>query len=89
MSGSRTLVRGEDFLGDDKLLANMAMASVRLGILFEGVVDILWGFGAAKRFGGDWGWLCSDGELECSGALGFGACMGFAGFTGLRGVRGE
>ena len=89
MSGSQTLVRGEDFWGDDKLLANMAMALARLRTSFEGVVDILWGFGAAKRFGGDWGWLCSDGELERSGALGFGACTGFAGFTGLRGVRGE
>ena len=86
MSGSRTLVRGEDFLGDDKLLANMAMASARLGTSFEGVVDILWGFGAAKRFGGDWEWLCSDGESEHSGALGFGTCMGFAGFKGFKGV---
>ena len=89
MSGSQTLVWGEDFFGDDKLLANMVMASARLGMSFEGVIDILWGFGAAKRFGGDWGWLCSDGELEHSGALGFGVYMGFAGFTGLRGVRGE
>ena len=89
MSGSRTLVWGEDFLGDDKLLAHIAMASARLGTSFEGVVDILWKFGAAKRFGGDWGWLCSDGESEHSGALGFGVCTGFVGFTGLRGVRGE
>ena len=89
MSGSQTLVRGEDFWGDDKLLANMAMASARLGMSFEGVEDILWGFGAVKRLGGDWGWLCSDDESEHLGTSGLGACMGFAGFTGLRGVRGE
>ena len=88
VSGLQTLVQGEDFFGDDRLLASIVMASVRFWTSFKLVRDILSGFEARKILGGVWLGLCS--EDECDGS-GIGAGMGlFAGlFAELRGVWGE
>ena len=52
VSGLWTLVRGEDFFRDDRLLASIAMALARLGTSFELVRDILGGLKARKTLGG-------------------------------------
>ena len=84
VSGSQTLVQGEDFFGDDRLLASIVMASVRFWTSFKLVRDILSGFEARKILGGVWLGLCS--EDECDGS-GIGAGMGL--FVGLKCVWDE